>query len=74
MSLKSLPIPAVPEETARIARAAFPHGAVPMDLRDVLGTLYSDADFADLFPVRGQPAEAPWRLALVTVLHNTWKA
>jgi transposase len=25
-------------------------------------------DFADLFPTRGQPAEAPWRLALVTVL------
>ncbi len=29
---------------------------------------YSDDDFADLFPTRGQPAEAPWRLALVTVL------
>ncbi len=23
--------------------------------------------FAQLFPTRGQPAEAPWRLALVTV-------
>jgi transposase len=33
-----------------------------------LRTLYSDADCADLFPTRGQPAEAPWRLALVTVL------
>jgi transposase len=37
-------------------------------LRDALGTLYHDEDFADLFPMRGQPAEAPWRLALVTVL------
>jgi transposase len=37
-------------------------------LRDELGPLYDDALFADLFPSRGQPAEAPWRLALVTVL------
>src|SRR5262249_31095602 len=32
------------------------------------GTLFTDAQFADLFPTRGQPAETPWRLALVTVL------
>jgi transposase len=69
MSLKILPIPPVPNETGRIACAAFPRGAVPMQLRDMLGTVYSDTDFADLFPTRGQPAEAPWRLALVTVLH-----
>jgi transposase len=31
-------------------------------------TLYQDSDFADLFPTRGQPAESPWRLALVTVM------
>src|SRR5262250_2629592 len=68
MSLKILPIPPIPEETARIVRACFPHGTLVVQLRDALGTLYSDADFADLFPTRGQPAEAPWRLALVTVL------
>jgi transposase len=68
MSLKILPIPPVPEETVRIVRACFPHGTLVVHLRDALGTLYSDADFADLFPTRGQPAEAPWRLALVTVL------
>jgi transposase len=39
-----------------------------VEVRDALGALYSDEAFADLFPVRGQPAEAPWRLALVTVL------
>jgi hypothetical protein len=33
-----------------------------------LATIFADADFVALFPVRGQPAEAPWRLALVTVL------
>lgn len=68
MSLKILPIPPVPEETARIVRASFPHGTLLVQLRDALGTLYSDDDFADLFPTRGQPAEAPWRLALVTIL------
>jgi len=36
--------------------------------RDELGTLFTDDDVATLFPARGQPAEAPWRLALVTVM------
>src|SRR5437667_6129198 len=67
MSLKSLPIPPVPEEMARVARAVFPRGNVLMQLRDILGSIYTDEAFADLFPTHGQPAEAPWRLALVTV-------
>ncbi len=37
-------------------------------MRDELGTFYEDADFADLFPNRGQPAFSPWRLALITVM------
>src|SRR5438132_709246 len=67
MSLKALPIPPVPEETARVAHAVFPHGNVFMQVRDALGSIYTDEAFADLFPTHGQPAEAPWRLALVTV-------
>src|SRR5258708_6376967 len=67
MSLKTLPIPPVPEETARVAQAVFPHGNVFMQVRDALGTIYTDEAFADLFPTHGQPALAPWRLALVTV-------
>src|SRR5947207_1205573 len=67
MSLKSLPIPPVPEETARVARAAFPRGHVVIQLRDTLGAIYTDEVFADLFPTHGQPAFAPWRLALVTI-------
>ena len=39
-----------------------------MQLRDTLGTLYDDALFADLFPQRGQAAQVPWQLALVTLL------
>ncbi len=67
MSLKPSPIPPVPGVTACVAHAAFPHGHVVMQLRDALGTIYTDEVFADLFPTHGQPAEAPWRLALVTV-------
>src|SRR5438874_13117400 len=68
MSLHPEPIGPVPEETARVARAAFRRGNPYLKLRDVLGNVYADDDFADLFPRRGQTAEAPWRLALVTVL------
>src|SRR5207244_10851807 len=68
MSLHPQPIPAIPEETIRVAHAVLPQGNVWMQMRDELGTLYEDQDFADLFPSRGQPAEAPWRLALVTVM------
>ncbi len=67
MSLKSLPIPPIPEEVARVAHAVFPRGNVFMQVRDALGTIYTDEAFADLFPPRGQPAFAPWRLALVTI-------
>ena len=68
MSLKPLPIAPVPEMTALIARAAFRKGNLYMRLRDELGTLYTDEDFAHLFPSRGQPALPAWRLALVTVM------
>ncbi len=67
MSLKSLPIPPVPEEMARVAHAVFPRGNVFMQVRDTLGTIYTDEAFADLFPTHGQPAFAPWRLALITM-------
>ena len=68
MSLHPKSIEPVPEETARIARAAFPKGNGYLRLRDELGSLYTDEAFADLFPTHGQPAESPWRLALITVL------
>ena len=68
MSLHPEPIGPVPEETARVARAAFPRGTPWLRLRDELGTIYTDETFAALFPTHGRPAEAPWRLALVTVL------
>ena len=68
MSLQPRPTEPVPEETARVARAAFPKGHPYLLLRDELGPLFQDEDFADLYPRRGQPALSPWRLALVTIL------
>jgi Transposase domain (DUF772) len=38
-----------------------------MRLRDEFSTLYQDEDFRALYPSKGQPALAPWRLALITV-------
>src|SRR5918912_3455382 len=67
MSLHPEPIGAIPAETARVARAAFPKRTVVMRLREEFDVLYEDADFAALYPGQGQPALAPWRLALVTV-------
>jgi transposase len=34
----------------------------------VIGAIGTDADLADHFSPTGQPALAPWRLALVTLL------
>jgi transposase len=66
--LRPQPILAVPEETAKVAKAAFPKGNVLLQLRDELGSIYEDQLFAELYPQDGQPAASPWRLALVTVL------
>ena len=68
MSLHAQPLEPIPDLTSRIAHASFPKGTLAMHLRDALGPIYEDTDFADLFPKRGRAAEAPWRLALVTVL------
>jgi len=68
MSLIVEPIQPVPEETRKVALAAFPKGNVYLTLRDQFGVPFVDEDFADLFPDRGQPGLCPWRLALVTVL------
>lgn len=65
--LKPEEVNEIPAVTARVAKAAFPKGNRIMRLRDELGAVYSDEDFSSLFSLKGQPALAPWRLALVTV-------
>src|SRR3954451_20045973 len=57
MSLKATPIDPVPAATARGARAAFRKGNPLRSLRDELGAIFADADFADLFP-QARPARA----------------
>jgi hypothetical protein len=47
MSLKPHTLTPIPEETHRIAKAAFPKGNLCLTLRDQLGTLFSDEQFAN---------------------------
>src|SRR4051812_26731808 len=75
MSMRPSPIEPVPEETARIARAAFCKGNLLMRIRDEIGVLYDDQMFTSLYDARGQLAIAPWRLikaaaGLVTYIGN----
>jgi transposase len=59
------PIGSIPEDTVRVAKAAFPKGGVYMQM-SACNHLRRE-DFSGLFKVHGRPAIAPWRLALVTV-------
>jgi transposase len=68
MTLHAFDHRAIPEETARVAKAAFPKGNPYMKMRDELGVLYQDSEFADLFPTTGQSALSPGELALTTVM------
>ena len=68
MSMKPHGLEPIPEETQRLLGRLSPKGTLVTQLRDALGPVYNDEQFAHLFPKRGRAAEAPWRLALVTVL------
>jgi transposase len=68
MSLNAPLFYLIPEDTVRVAKAAFPKGNLFMRMRDELGPLYQNQDFAHLFPATGQPALDPARLALVLVM------
>ncbi|CAI7979615.1 transposase [Frankia sp. Hr75.2] len=68
MSLQPQPWPEVPEMTARVARAAFPRGALAIRVRDEIGELFGDEEFVSAFATRGRPGCSPGQLALVSVL------
>ncbi|ONI91387.1 transposase [Saccharothrix sp. ALI-22-I] len=70
MSLPVGPRPAaeVPELTARMARAGNPGGTTAMWMRDRLGGLWRDEDFADCYSRNGRPGLSPAQLATVSVL------
>jgi transposase len=61
-------IPDIPQQTVDVARASFPKGNIYMQIRDTLGSIFDYYTFVDLFPTNGQPAYAPWRLALVCIM------
>jgi transposase len=68
MSMYPQAIGSIPEESVRLAHAACPKGTLAMPLRDSLAQLDQDEQFGALYPLQGQAASAPWRLAIVTVL------
>ena len=68
MSLEPGADDGVPEMTARVVRAAFPRGTLAIRIREALGPLFADEDFAAAFPRSGRPAASPGALALVSVL------
>ena len=58
----------IPGTTVQVAKAAFRKGNVYLQIRDELGTLFENEDFAELYPEMGRPAVPAWQLALVTVV------
>ncbi|MDJ0703712.1 MAG: IS1182 family transposase [Leptolyngbyaceae cyanobacterium MO_188.B28] len=58
----------VPVETAKVAHSISLKGNLCITMADTLSEFLSDQDFSAIFPTQGQPAESPWRLALVTIL------
>ena len=70
MTIKPQVAEEIPEETRRLAWLLCPKGTVPMHLRDELGPIYRDEDFARLYPKWGRPSFSIWRLALITILQT----
>src|SRR6266542_3248298 len=70
VSMQPQPWPQPAQEIATAVRAAYAGREVPLPVRvrDQLGELFADAEFAGAFGVRGKPGWPPGRLALVTVL------
>lgn len=54
MSMHPPPIEPVPEETGRVARAAFRKGNLLMRIPNEIGVLYDNQMFASLYDARGR--------------------
>jgi transposase len=59
MSLPRDHLPPIPPETVRVAQAAFPGGTVYMRMREELGTLFDDEQFAAVYAREGHPPSIP---------------
>jgi len=58
----------IPEMTRLVAKAVFPNGNIFLTLRDELGVIFQDEEFAELYSNTGQPAESPAMLAMATIM------
>ncbi|MES0101987.1 hypothetical protein [Mesorhizobium sp. M0019] len=70
MSLRPELSVGIPEETMRVAKAAFPRGCVLMILRDDLGPIFHDQQFASFFPRSASHTGASQALFLDAVVHQ----
>src|SRR5688572_14565024 len=68
MSLSSKGLSPIPPRTVEVARAALGRKNLYVLLRDELGTLVQDEDFADLYSDVGRGAESPTRMGLISVI------
>ena len=68
MMLRPRKIWDIPTETKRITHKSLPKGNEYILLRDKIGVIYKDENFAELFSWRGQPAESPGLLSMVTIM------
>ncbi|NWJ46120.1 MAG: transposase [Chloroflexi bacterium] len=68
MSFLAQPISTIPELTDQVTKQAFPEGNLYMRIRNELGCIYSERDFATLFPPRARLSFAAWRLVLITIM------
>jgi transposase len=70
MSMQPSPWPEPAPEVAAAVRAVYRRRQppLPVTIRDRLGELFGDGEFAAAFGTRGRPGWSPGRLALVTVL------
>lgn len=68
MSMQPQSMPAIPEDTARLAKVLYKRkGNIYVTIGDQIGPLFADVDFADLYAADGKPALAPNRLAMVVI-------
>lgn len=72
MSLRAMPWPEPAGEIVAAVRVMYRGREVPLPVmvRDQLGEVFADEQFAQAFGVRGRPGWSPGRLALITVLQQ----
>lgn len=58
----------IPQETAEIAKKACGKDNIYIKIREEIGVIYEDGEFAELFSDQGQPAKSAALLATVTVM------